>query len=802
ALPEGWTTPVNISPNLTFWSHEPRLITNAVGTKVYVVWTEEGGGGKRVFFNTNAAGSWGNVTNISTPLYIGEQSGPEIDMDTNGDFVVSFQARISSGNYEMVSRKYSGGSFAPYENVSRTSNGGSIGGGIMIDPTTNDYYVAYQDDWERPTEDATYWGIYLDRKPGGTGFWTGAGRIPDETNRSYFPENRMNAKGHAFVIWDNRAAAGISHVWFSENKKPADKLAWSACYDVSGDTGTADNYGFAYPRLAVDDDDNVYICWLQNIGNWEAFLRKRIRNKWLGRENVSKTPGKSAHSTVAANHKTGEIYLAWAENTTTGWSIFMKTYTNQNAQKMWKWSEAYNMTPDAQTSDYPTLYADASGGIHLVYTSNKANYYQIWYTGKLGEVTGFPPSNLAAASQATAADPRQKDTTLTWEANPANESITIESYKIYRKKQNEPDAKYALLKTVDDKVYQYKDAGLLGVQVYTYKVTSVAKGNLESEGATADDQLIPPPVFPPLDLAVSTVLSEDIYQKTNTLRWAKNPQNRAGELSKYRIFRKKADQDDAAYALVVEVDPSVLKLDDAGLTNDELYTYAATTSSTYSQESARSSSVTDVKVFAPTYPPSGGTLSTRIDPSAGVKMNVLSWEENPLNAGLPIQTYRIYRKADNAASYNRIGSVGADVRRFDDDNLATGRKYTYRLSSVPEWGIESGQGGAFGEVAVFPPINVSLQTSLNRYFLTQEKVNRLVWVRNALNDPVTVTSYKVYRRRSTETDAAFAVVATVDGATFAYVDRGLAPAEAFVYRLTTVDSEGRESEASVSHGEI
>ncbi|MBN2207444.1 MAG: hypothetical protein JW742_08575, partial [Candidatus Aminicenantes bacterium] len=29
ALPEGWTTPVNISPNLTFWSHEPRLITNA-----------------------------------------------------------------------------------------------------------------------------------------------------------------------------------------------------------------------------------------------------------------------------------------------------------------------------------------------------------------------------------------------------------------------------------------------------------------------------------------------------------------------------------------------------------------------------------------------------------------------------------------------------------------------------------------------------------------------------------------------------------------------------------------------------
>jgi len=801
ALPEGWSTPVNIGPGLQYFSHDARVVTNASGIKVYVVWSEEGGGGKRVYYNSNASGSWGTAANVSNPYVIGEYPGPEIDVDKNGDPLISFQARMATGNYEMLFRKLSGGNWSEHENVSRTATGGSIGGGIMVDPLTNDYYVSYQDDWERPTEEATYWGIYLDRKIGGSGFWTAAGRIPDGTNRSYFPDNRMNGKGHAFMVWDNRSAAGISHVWFSENKTPADKLAWTQTFDVSGDTGTSDNFGFAYPRIAVDGDDNVYVCWLQNTGNWETFLRKRIKNQWIGRENVSETAGKSARSTVAVSQRTGEIYVAWGENTTTGWSVFMRVFTNQNPQKKWKWSEAVNMTPDSQTADYPSLYGDASGGIHLVYTSNKSNVYQVWYTGKLGEVAGFPPSNLSATSKATAADPRKKDTTLAWEENPANATITLLSYKIYRKKINEADSKYALVGTVDDGVLQFKDAGLLGVQVYTYKVTSVAKGNHESEGVTADDQLVPPPLFPPANLAVATVLSADIYKKDNTLTWKKNVQNKPSELAQYRIYRKKAEEDDTAYVLAGEVGPAVLTLKDPGLVNDQLYTYAAASYSIYDHESQKAAPVTDLKVFAPTYPPSAPALSTRIDPNLGAKLNVVTWQDNPQNGSLPIQSYRVYRKADNVASYTRVGTVGAEIHRFDDDNLPTGRKYTYKLATVPDWGIESEQGAILSEEPVFPPVNIALQTVTNRYFMRQEKINRLVWTRSALNDPVTIASYRIYRRKSTEDDAAFAVVGTVEGAVFEYLDRNLPQADKHVYRLTAVDSQGRESAASISYEE-
>jgi len=801
ALPEGWSTPVNISPGIQYFSFDSRVATDPSGIKVYVVWTEEGGGGKRVYFNCKEGSGWETAFQVSNPYSIGEYPGPEIALDTKGDCVISFQARMSTGNYEVLYRKRSKGQWSEHENVSRTPNGGSIAGAIMVDPNNNDYYISYQDDYERPSENAVYWGIYLDRKPLGTGFWLGAGRIPDTTNRSYFPDNKMNNKSHGFIVWDNRADIGIAHVWFSENKTPADKMTWTQPFDVSGSTGTTDNWGFSYPNLAVDNKDNVYVSWLQNIGNWEAFFRKRVDGKWQGRENVSETTAKSARSSVAVNQRTGEIYVAWAENTTTGWSVFMKTFTNQNAQKKWKWSEAVDMTPDSQTADYPSLYADAMGGIHLTYTSNKSNVYHIWYTGKLGEVAGFPPSNVVATSRATAADPRRKDTTLTWEENPENEPITLESYKIYRKKKGESDSKYILVGTVGDSALEFKDPDLLGVQVYTYKVTSVAKGNHESEGAVLDDQLVPPPFFPPTNVAVVSALGDGIYLKDNTLTWQKNAQNRPSELAKYRIYRKKAEDDDTAYVLAGEVGPAVFTYKDTGLVNDQLYTYAAVSYSIYDHESERAAPSTDLKVYAPTYPPSSAVLSTRFDPNAGAKLNILTWQENAQNAGLPIQSYRVYRKADNVASYTRVGIVGAEVLRFDDDNLSSARKYTYRLVSVPVWGIESEQGATLAEDPVFPPINIVLQTVTNDYLLYEEKVNRLVWARSALNDPVTIASYKIYRRKTTEDDSAFVVVGTVEGTVFEYSDRKLPLTEKYVYRLTAVDSQGRESAASINFEE-
>ena len=800
ARPAGWSEPVNLGPNLPYWSYDARVATDSTGIKVAVAWTEEGGGGKRVMFNTNETGKWENVKVVNAYYMIGEYPAPELAFDLKGDIVLTHQARMGSGNYEILYRKRSKGEWGVHENVSRTDTGGSMSSSFLIDPATNDYFIPYQDDCDRPFEDATCWNIFLERKPRGIDGWTGGGKITDPTNRSYFPDGVADANGHGYIVYDNRADMGISHVFFTENKTLNDKLGWSAVFDVSGNTGTADNWGFAYPRVTCDNNGNVYVSWLQNIGNWEAFFRKRVNGVWVGRENISNSPGQSARSSVAVNRKTGEVYFAWAENTTAGWSIMMKTWTRIN--QVWKWSEAVNMTPDSQTSDYPSLSADPNGGIHLVYTSNKSGVYHIWYTGKLGEIAGYPPLNVAASSKATSADPRRKDTTVTWEVNPENQPIALLSYKIYRKKKGDPDSNYISAGTVDANALQFIDANLLGVQQYTYKMTSIARGNLESQASTPiDDQLVLPPIFPPTNMAVTSVLGDGIYKKNNTLTWQKNAQNRASEVAKYRIYRKKIDQDDKDYILAGEVAAGVYSFKDVGLVNDQKYTCVAAAYSIYNQESERSASITDIKVYAATYPPVSPAVSSQLDAAAGTKINILTWQDNLQNQGLPIESCRIYRKAVGGASYTLAGTVGADTRRFDDDGLSTGVKYLYKLASVPEWKIESDRTSAYAERNVFPPINIALQTVVNNYLMYQEKVNKLTWVKSALNNPVTVSSYKIYRRKSGEADAAFAVLGTVDGSTYEYVDRKLPLTETYVYRVTAVDSQGHESAVSADFGE-
>jgi fibronectin type 3 domain-containing protein len=800
ALPEGWSTPIDLSPKFQFWSYDGRVATDPTGTKVAAVWVEEGGGGKRIGFNTNETGSWETAKFANAYYMIGEYPAPEVAFDMKGDIVITHQARMGSGNYEILFRKRSGGNWADHENVSRTPFGGSMSSSFLIYPETNDYFLPYQDDAERPSEDAVCWNIFLERKPRGIDAWTGGGQIPDPTNRSYFPDGVADDKGRGYIVYDNRADMGISHVFFSENKTLLDKLAWTAPFDVSGNTGTADNWGFAYPRVTCDNNGNVYVSWLQNIGNWEAFFRKRVNGVWVGRENISNSPGQSARSTVAVSRKTGEIYMAWGESTTKGWSVLMKTWTRIN--NVWQWSEAVDMTPDSQTADYPSLFADANGGIHLVYTSNKSGVYHIWYTGKLGEIAGHPPINVTTSSKATSADPRRKDTTVSWEANPENQPITLLNYKIYRKKKGDPDSNYTSAGTVEATALQFKDANLLGVQQYTYKMTSIARGNLESQGSTpVDDQLVLPPFFPPTNVAVTSALGDGIYKKNNTLTWQKNAQNRASEVAKYRIYRKGVTQDDKDYVLAGEVGPGVFSYKDVGLVNDQKYTYVAAAYSIYSHESERSGSITDIKVYATTYPPVSPAVTSQLDAVAGTKINSVTWQDNPQNQGLPIESYRIYRKPVGGTSYALAGTVGVDSHRFDDDGLSTGVKYYYKLASVPEWKIESGRTSALAEHRVFPPINIALQTVVNSYLMYQEKANKLTWVKSALNDPVTVSSYKIYRRKSSEADTSFAVLGTVSGSTYEYLDRKLSVTENYVYRITAVDSQGHESATSAHFGE-
>jgi hypothetical protein len=702
SVPTGWTEPVDISPNLQYWSFDSRVVTDKNGVKAYAIWVEEGGGSKRICFNDNESGKWGNAQNMSI-FIIGEYPTPEVNVDKNGDAIIIFQSRIPTGNYEVYFNKMHDGKWQGFENVSRTPNGGSMSPSIMIDRRNNDYYAIWQDDVGRPTENATYWKGEVQFKRGGTGSWQSGGEIPDNTDRCYFHDAVMNDKGVAYCVYDDRSDFGVAHVYFIQNATPAQNTSWTQAVDVSENTGMWNNWGFSYPRLTCDNDGNVYVVWTDNkTGNWEINFRKRVNGKWYDRENLSQTLTESYHPTVAINKRNGEIYVAWGENLNGNWEVYFKEYKKVNSK--WGWQPTVNFSQNGGTQDYPTLYTDDVGGIHMVYTDNQSGVSHIYYTKKPGSVDVFPPLNLKTSSKLV--KPSQsnpnvtKTTTLTWDENPKNAELAIQKYRIFRKKAGDPDANYALLAEVEGTVMTYENTGLLNAQKYTYALTALAEGGFASP---------------------------------------------------------------------------------------------------------RSDPVTDKDLYPPvTYAPINITLDTDLDSSQTTKLNTLNWEQNPQNSNLNIINYKILRKESQQpdTSYTLLTSVSGGVFTYNDLGLSLAKKYTYRLKAVSDWLVESPNSAVVEEIKIFYPLNLSLSVAVNSYLFYKEKINTISWKQNPLNEAVTVSSYKIYRKKAGESDSSYNLLTTLSGSTFECKDRKLSLNEKYSYRLTAVDSQGNESTPTISVNEI
>jgi hypothetical protein len=686
-----WTKPVNISPGLIYYSNDARIVTNATGAKAYGIWCEEGRGSKKIYFNTNESGNWKSTAQDITSHTVGEYPGPEINLDNHGNVVVVYQVRISR-NYEVISKLRRNGVWKAAENVSDSPAGGSQSASILIDKNTNDYYVVWQDDKDRPAPDAVYWKGYVKYKNQGLGDWEYGGLIEDQTARAYFHTADIDSQGRVYVVWDNRNTGNKAIVWFSQNATPKVSTGWTAPVPISDF-----NYlTFSYPKMACDNYGNVYVVWVKQYeaGNIEIMFRKRINGSWKPIENLSNSQAVSERPSIAVNRTTGEIYVAWAEQASDGWEIYYREY-NKGA-----WQEIQNITQNKATSDYPSLYADASGGIHLVYTDNKSGHPNIYYTTKKsGPVSVFPPVDI--------------------------------------------------------------------------KVTSRLSGQ-------------------------STNLS-----KRNTLTWAENPQNANVTIGSYRIYRKEAGQSDSTYALAGEVKGTTFTYEDQNLTYNKQYTYVLTSVLEVGMESGYSDAVTD-EAIPPTYPPLNLSLESRLNSTLTRKINTLSWGVNPKNANITIANYNISRKeaSQPGTSFMFLTSVAGTELSYIDPNLPLTKKYSYQIVAISSRGVPSDRSLAIvTEGGVFPPLNPTLKTEINDYLFYKEKINTVFWESNPLNSLIVVTSYKVYRNKSTENDAAFKLLSTVNGTTYSLKDRYLSPSEKYSYRVTAIDSQGNESQYSVTASE-
>ena len=198
--------------------------------------------------------------------------------------------------------------------------------------------------------------------------------------------------------------------------------------------------------------------------------------------------------------------------------------------------------------------------------------------------------------------------------------------------------------------------------------------------------------------------------------------------------------------------------------------------------------------------PLSPAIDTRLDSTETKKINKITWQANPENAGITLKNYKLYKKqagqADNL--FLLLASLPPTILQYEDTNLDIKTNYSYRVTALSQYDSESDPSGTVTDSKKFefPPLNPDVWTVLIRILSAKEKFNTISFEKNALNDESEVSGYNVYRRKAEEGDDKFAPLAALSASRLRYRDTRLPKDQKYAYAVTTVYTDGRESRKS------
>ncbi len=158
-------------------------------------------------------------------------------------------------------------------------------------------------------------------------------------------------------------------------------------------------------------------------------------------------------------------------------------------------------------------------------------------------------------------------------------------------------------------------------------------------------------------------------------------------------------------------------------------------------------------------------------------------------------------------SYDPDGEIESYKWDFGDGFKGVSRRVRHTFSTPGTFMVvltvvddDNVTGTTTGEIRVLDtplaPLNITVETIVNRALLATDYINRITWEENPGNAGLfDIASYRLYRRGGPE-DSIFILLAEVSSNTFSYEDRGLATREdasAFIYAVSAVDGDGNES---------
>jgi len=162
---------------------------------------------------------------------------------------------------------------------------------------------------------------------------------------------------------------------------------------------------------------------------------------------------------------------------------------------------------------------------------------------------------------------------------------------------------------------------------------------------------------------------------------------------------------------------------------------------------------------------------------------------------------------DGGASYDPDGTIVSYNWIFGDGESASGQKvdhlfqkrggYQVQLTVVDNQSATGSIVQSIEILGIFSPLNVAWKSFTDESLFMSRTVTEITWAANPNNDAIaTIAKYRIYRKKTSDEDAAYNVYVEVDASTFKYLDLKVDSANEYVYAVSAIDSVGHESPLS------
>jgi hypothetical protein len=130
------------------------------------------------------------------------------------------------------------------------------------------------------------------------------------------------------------------------------------------------------------------------------------------------------------------------------------------------------------------------------------------------------------------------------------------------------------------------------------------------------------------------------------------------------------------------------------------------------------------------------------------------------------------------------GFISADGVQWTDLTTADGTTYAKTSLCLKAFA---------GYTAIYPPAGLKAERLTNNFFFFKEYVDKLSWDANP-NNATAPTKYRIYRKTTGAGDTAFEYLGETTAEFRYYFVRGVKKTDTFIYRVTAVMADGRESD--------